>query len=66
MTAASSELHSRLSALEEEVSSLRERVEHTEALIGIKRGLEEARQGLGVPLKKADAQIRAKFGIPAR
>lgn len=57
------ELQSRLTRLEAEVSTLRERVEYAEALAGIKRGLDEANLGLGTPLKQVDEQLRAKYGI---
>jgi hypothetical protein len=63
-TLSNAELQARLSALEAEVSELKNRVEYAEALAGIKRGLDEARRGLGAPLKQVDEHLRAKYGIP--
>jgi len=33
-------------------------------MVGVKRGLDEARLGLGMPLRQVDAEIRTKYGIP--
>jgi hypothetical protein len=42
---------------------MKERVECTEALAGIRRGLDGANRGLGIPLKKMDEQLRSKHGV---
>lgn len=57
------ELQTRLAVLEAEISELKERIESTEALAGIRRGLDEANRGLGIPLKKMDEQLRSKHGM---
>lgn len=42
----------RVMELEAEVTTLREKLEYAETVAGIKRGQEEARRGLGKPLRQ--------------
>jgi predicted transcriptional regulator len=58
------ELQSRVSALEDEIASLKEKLEYAQTIAGINRGLDEADRGLGIPLREADQQLRAKYNIP--
>ncbi len=59
-----SELESRVTSLEAEVEELRRQLDYTQALAGIKRGLDEADRGLGTPLQQVDEQLRTKYSIP--
>jgi len=58
------EMISRIATLEADVASLRERLEHAEAVGGIKRGLEELDRGLGRPAKVVVEELRVKYGLP--
>ncbi|MBW3541092.1 MAG: type II toxin-antitoxin system ParD family antitoxin [Planctomycetes bacterium] len=44
--------------------ALRMLTEHEATLADIRRGLEEARAGLGRPIEEFDAEFRARYGIP--
>jgi hypothetical protein len=59
-----SEIESRLATLEADVAFLRERLEHAEALAGIKRGLDELNRGPGRPAKDVVKELRAKHNLP--
>ena len=45
---------------------LLERIEETEALEGIKRGLADLEHGRVTPLKKFENEFRSKRGLPSR
>lgn len=58
------EIESRLATLEADVAFLRQRLEHAEAVAGIKRGLDELNRGLGRPAKDVVQELRAKHHLP--
>ena len=58
------EIESRLASLEADVALLRQRLEHAEALAGIKRGLDELNRGLGRPARDVVKDLRAKHNLP--
>lgn len=60
------ELQSRITELETEVATLREKLEHAETVAGIRKGLEEIERGLGRPAKQVVAELRTKHNLPAR
>ena len=43
-----------------------DRVDELEALEGVKRGLADVKAGRATPLKKFEAEFRAKRGLPSR
>ena len=57
------ELESRIDALEKKVATLEQQLEHERMMAGVKRGLDEARRGLGKPLNQVDRELRAKHNI---
>jgi hypothetical protein len=64
MTTASTDIETRLRALELEVARLRERLEYTETLEGIRRGLEDVAAGRVRPAREVFEDLRKKHGIP--
>ena len=58
------ELESRVVTLEQKAEQLQDQLERSQLLAGIKRGLDEARRGLGKPLRQVDDELRAKYSIP--
>ncbi len=59
----STDIEFRLATLEADVAVLRERLEHAEAVAGIKRGLDELNRGLGRPAKEVVKRLRAKHHL---
>ncbi len=57
-------LESRVAILEGKVANLEKQLEYNRIISGVKRGLEESRQGCGKPLSRVDQELRAKHNIP--
>jgi hypothetical protein len=45
---------------------LLERIDYLEAIVGIRKGLDEFDQGKGIPAEQALATLQQKFSIPSR
>ncbi|MBS9386402.1 MAG: prevent-host-death family protein [Dolichospermum sp. BR01] len=45
---------------------LLERIDYLEAIVGIRKGLDEFEQGQGIPAEQALASLQQKFNIPPR
>lgn len=45
---------------------LLERIDYLEAIVGIRKGLDEFQQGRGIPAKQALASLQQKLNIPPR
>jgi hypothetical protein len=45
---------------------LLERIDYLEAIVGIRKGLDEFDQGKGIPAEQALANLQQKFSIPPR
>lgn len=45
---------------------LLERIDYLEAIVGIRKGLDEFEQGEGIPAEQALATLQHKLGIPPR
>jgi len=45
---------------------LLERIDYLEAIVGIRKGLDEFDQGKGIPAEQALATLQQKFSIPPR
>ncbi|QYX30633.1 prevent-host-death family protein [Sphaerospermopsis torques-reginae] len=45
---------------------LLERIDYLEAIVGIRKGLDEFKQGEGIPAEEALATLKNKFNIPPR
>jgi len=45
---------------------LLERIDYLEAIVGIRKGLDEFDQGQGIPAEQALASLQQKFNIPPR
>ena len=45
---------------------LLERIDYLEAIVGIRKGLDEFAQGKGIPAEQALADLQQKFSIPPR
>jgi len=45
---------------------LLERIDYLEAIVGIRKGLDEFDKGKGIPAEQALATLQQKFSIPAR
>jgi hypothetical protein len=45
---------------------LMERIDYLEAIVGIRKGLEEFEQGKGIPAELALSNLQTKFSIPPR
>jgi predicted transcriptional regulator len=58
------EIESRLAALEQEVATLKQQLEHDRMIAGIKRGLEAADAGRMAPAREVLEQLRQKHNIP--
>jgi hypothetical protein len=54
----------RLAALEKQVTTLRDTLEYQLAVERIRRGLESADRGGGIPAKKVFASLRRKYKLP--
>ncbi len=63
-TATQLTLESRLTALELEVAALKEKIDQSENLAGIERGLDEVNRGLGRPAKEVVEELRTKYNLP--
>jgi predicted transcriptional regulator len=57
------ELESRVAALEQEVATLKQQLEHDRMIAGIKRGLEAADAGRMAPAREVLEQLRQKHNI---
>ena len=64
--ASQAELVERVAMLETKMARLEEQLDFAQAVEGIRRGLDEANRGEGMPLREFDAQFRAKHKIPPR
>lgn len=64
--ATATKLEARITALEAEVASLREQVEREEVRAAIRRGLDEADRGLGIPARELVKKLRAKYKLATR
>ncbi|MEE3715748.1 hypothetical protein V2H45_03190 [Tumidithrix elongata RA019] len=47
-------------------NELLDRVDYLEAIVGIRKGLDEFERGLGIPVEQALANLQEKFSIPPR
>jgi hypothetical protein len=56
----------RLAALERKIDHLTHAMEYQQAVEGIRRGLDSADRGEGVPAAKAFTSIRRKYRAPRR
>ncbi len=45
---------------------LLERIDYLEAIVGIRKGLDEFEKGEGIPIEQALANLQQKFNIPPR
>jgi hypothetical protein len=61
-----SDLETRLTSLEAEVSRLWEELEHTKEIMAIEQGIAQIKRGEGVPAREALEEIRKKYNIPRR
>jgi hypothetical protein len=50
----------------ETYQELLERIDYLEAIVGIRKGLDEFEQGQGIPAEQALATLQHKFNIPPR
>lgn len=60
------ELESRVLAMEAEIAELKERMERTEIDAAVKRGEERIARGETIPLRQAMESLRQKHNIPAK
>jgi hypothetical protein len=60
------QVEKRLASLEKQLGTLRQSLEHQQAVEGIRRGLESADRGEGIPIDRAFRHLRRKYGSRSR
>ncbi len=64
MTMTTTELESRVLAMESEIADLKERLERTEIDAAVRRGEEQIARGETIPVRQAMESLRRKYNIP--
>ncbi len=66
MPTVTTDLESRVAALESQVAELSDRLEQAQTIAAVQRGLEQLARGQGIPAREAVETLRKKYNIPAR